>query len=200
MVTINPRAGQPAEPSLLVDVPKLISAYYTGRPDPSSPAERVAFGTSGHRGSSFDNSFNEGHVLAITQAICQYRAANGIDGPLFIGADTHALSTPALASAVEVMAANGVEVMLSAEDEYPRDSHTQPRPHRRPRRRHRHHPVAQSAGRWRLQVQPAARRARRTRHHLRDRGHGQRAARAGSPRRQASPSCGGAARTDHPPP
>ncbi len=118
MVTINPRAGQPAEPSLLVDVPKLISAYYTGRPDPSSPAERVAFGTSGHRGSSFDNSFNEGHVLAITQAICQYRAANGIDGPLFIGADTHALSTPALASAVEVMAANGVEVMLSAEDEY----------------------------------------------------------------------------------
>ncbi len=118
MVTINPRAGQPAEPSLLVDVPKLISAYYTGRPDPSSPAERVAFGTSGHRGSSFDNSFNEGHVLAITQAICQYRAANGIDGPLFIGADTHALSTPALASAVEVMAANGVEVMLSVDDEY----------------------------------------------------------------------------------
>ena len=114
----NPLAGQPAPLDLLVNVPRLISAYYTGRPDPSVPAQRVAFGTSGHRGSSFDNAFNEWHVLAISQAICDYRRQKGIDGPLFLGIDTHALSTPAFNSAVEVLAANGVELMISKDDEY----------------------------------------------------------------------------------
>jgi phosphoglucomutase len=115
---INPLAGKPAPLELLVNVPRLVSAYYTGRPDPSVPAQRVAFGTSGHRGSSFDNSFNEWHVLAISQAICDYRRQQGISGPLFLGIDTHALSAPAFNSAVEVLAANGVELMLSQDDEY----------------------------------------------------------------------------------
>ncbi|MBW8718323.1 MAG: alpha-D-glucose phosphate-specific phosphoglucomutase [Variovorax paradoxus] len=114
----NPLAGQPAPLDLLVNVPRLVSAYYTGRPDPSVPAQRVAFGTSGHRGSSFDNAFNEWHVLAMSQAIADYRRQKGIDGPLFLGIDTHALSTPAFNSAVEVLAANGVELMLSKDDEY----------------------------------------------------------------------------------
>ncbi|WP_431131222.1 phosphoglucomutase (alpha-D-glucose-1,6-bisphosphate-dependent) [Variovorax paradoxus] len=114
----NPLAGQPAPLDLLVNVPRLISAYYTGRPDPSVAAQRVAFGTSGHRGSSFDNAFNEWHVLAMSQAIADYRRQKGIDGPLFLGIDTHALSTPAFNSAVEVLAANGVELMLSKDDEY----------------------------------------------------------------------------------
>ncbi len=114
----NPLAGQPAPIEMLVDVPRLVSAYYTGRPDPSVPAQRVAFGTSGHRGSSFDDAFNEWHVLAISQAICDYRKQKGIDGPLFLGIDTHALSTPAFGSAVEVLAANGVELMISKDDEY----------------------------------------------------------------------------------
>ena len=114
----HPLAGQPAPLDLLVNIPRLISAYYTGRPDPSVPAQRVAFGTSGHRGSSFDDAFNEWHVLAISQAIADYRKQKGIDGPLFLGIDTHALSTPAFNSAVEVLAANGVELMLSKDDEY----------------------------------------------------------------------------------
>ncbi len=115
---ISPLAGKPAPPSLLVDVPRLLTAYYTEIPDPSVPAQRVAFGTSGHRGSAFDVSFNEWHVLAITQAICQYRKGQGIDGPLFLGIDTHALSQPAYASALEVLAANGIDVMLATHDEY----------------------------------------------------------------------------------
>jgi phosphoglucomutase len=115
---LNPLAGQPAPADRLVDVPRLITAYYSEKPDPSSSAQRVAFGTSGHRGSSFDSSFNENHVLAISQAICNYRKERGIDGPLFLGADTHALSAPAFASALEVLAANGVEVMASTGDEY----------------------------------------------------------------------------------
>src|SRR5215468_6095063 len=115
---VSPLAGKPAEPSILVDVPRLVTSYYTGRPDPSVPAQRVAFGTSGHRGSSFDNAFNETHILAITQAICLYRKQQNIDGPLFLGIDTHALSTPAFASALEVLAANEVEVMISEGDEY----------------------------------------------------------------------------------
>jgi phosphoglucomutase len=115
---ISPLAGKPAPRSSLVDVPKLVSAYYTGIPDPAEAAQRVAFGTSGHRGNAFDNSFNERHVLAITQAICDYRAGKGIDGPLFIGIDTHALSEPALRSALEVLAANGVDTMLAMNDEY----------------------------------------------------------------------------------
>ena len=115
---INPRAGQLAVASDLVDVPKLITAYYEDRPDPHIPEQRVVFGTSGHRGSSFDRAFNEWHILAITQAICLYRRRQNIDGPLFLGIDTHALSRPALASALEVLAANGVDVMLSAKDDY----------------------------------------------------------------------------------
>jgi phosphoglucomutase len=114
---ISPLAGQPAPASSLVDVDKLVAAYFSGVPDPSLPAQRVAFGTSGHRGSSFELSFNEPHVLAITQAICDYRAGHAIDGPLFLGIDTHALSAPACASAVEVLAANGVTVMLAQDDE-----------------------------------------------------------------------------------
>ena len=115
---ISPLSGKPAPSSLLVDVPRLVTAYYRGVPDPSVPSQRVAFGTSGHRGSSFDLSFNEQHVLAITQAICAYRQSQHIDGPLFLGIDTHALSAPACASALEVLAANGVDVMLALGDEY----------------------------------------------------------------------------------
>lgn len=117
-MTHSPLAGKPAPAELLIDIPDLVTAYFTLRPDPSVATHRVAFGTSGHRGTSFSNSFNEYHVLAISQAICLYRQAKGIDGPLFLGIDTHALSTPAGASALEVFAANGVEVMLAAEDEY----------------------------------------------------------------------------------
>jgi phosphoglucomutase len=117
-VKISPLAGQSAPLSMLVDVPRLVSAYYTGLPEPEVAAQRIAFGTSGHRGSSFQNSFNERHVLAISQAICEYRARQGTTGPLFLGIDTHALSVPAGASALEVPAANGVNVMLSTNDEY----------------------------------------------------------------------------------
>jgi len=115
---ISPLAGMPAPLSLLVDVPRLITAYYTEVPDAWVPAQRVAFGTSGHRGSSFELSFNEWHVLAIAQAICEYRRSHDIGGPLFLGTDTHALSRPACASALEVLAANGVDVVLAAHDEY----------------------------------------------------------------------------------
>ncbi len=117
-VKIDPRAGNPAEPSMLIDVPELIAAYYTQVPDPSVPEQRVAFGTSGHRGCAFEHSFNEHHVLAISQAICRYRSQRNIDGPLFLGMDTHALSGPALATALEVLAANGVEVMIATGDEF----------------------------------------------------------------------------------
>ena len=118
VMKISPHAGKPAEASMLVNVPRLVTAYYTEVPDPSVPAQRVAFGTSGHRGSAFNRAFNEWHILAISQAICLYRKRHQIDGPLFLGMDTHALSVPALASALEVLAANGVEVMLSEGDEY----------------------------------------------------------------------------------
>ena len=111
-------AGKPAPAAMLVSVAKLVTAYYTNMPDFSAPAQRVAFGTSGHRGSAFEHSFNEWHVLAITQAICQYRKGHGIGGPLFLGIDTHALSIPGCASALEVLAANGVDVMLALSDEY----------------------------------------------------------------------------------
>ena len=117
-MTLSPFAGKPAPAELLVDIPRLVTAYYTGQPDASISTQRVAFGTSGHRGSSFDLSFNEWHVLAISQAICLYREAQGITGPLFVGIDTHALSTPAGASALEVLAANGVTVMIAEGDEY----------------------------------------------------------------------------------
>ena len=114
----SPLAGQSAPTSVLIDVDKLLAAYLSERPDPSVAAQRVAFGTSGHRGSALDVSFNEWHVLAITQAICDHRRAQGIAGPLFLGIDTHALSQPAYASALEVLAANGVEVMLATDDDY----------------------------------------------------------------------------------
>src|SRR6266536_3665557 len=117
-IKISPLAGKPAEPATLVNVPKLITDYYTEIPDPSIPAQKVLFGTSGHRGSAFDVAFNEWHIFAISQAICLYRKQHKITGPLFLGMDTHALSLPALASALEVLAANGVEVMLAEKDEY----------------------------------------------------------------------------------
>jgi phosphoglucomutase len=115
---ISPLAGKPAPPGILVNVPRLITAYYTEVPDPSVPEQRVAFGTSGHRGSSFKLAFNEWHILAITQAICLYRKRQNISGPLYLGIDTHALSVPACATALEVLAANGVEVMIAEGDEY----------------------------------------------------------------------------------
>jgi phosphoglucomutase len=115
---VSALAGQRAQAAQLVDVSKLVASYYSVRPDPAVPGERVSFGTSGHRGSSFDASFNEAHVLAISQAICLYRQKQGIDGPLFIGIDTHALSQPAYQSALEVLAANGVSVMTAREGEF----------------------------------------------------------------------------------
>jgi phosphoglucomutase len=117
-IHLSPLAGKPAPTSLLVNVARLVTAYYSERPDPGVPAQRVAFGTSGHRGSSLEAGFNEWHVLAISQAICDYRAQQGITGPLFLGIDTHALSEPAYVSAIEVLAANGVELMLAVDDEY----------------------------------------------------------------------------------
>jgi phosphoglucomutase len=115
-MTASPLAGQPAPLAALVDVAKLVTAYYANQPDPAVPGERVAFGTSGHRGSSLENSFNENHVLAVTQAICLYRREQNIDGPVFLGIDTHGLSRPAYVSALEVLAANGVDVMIAADD------------------------------------------------------------------------------------
>ncbi|MFZ6748191.1 phosphoglucomutase (alpha-D-glucose-1,6-bisphosphate-dependent) [Undibacterium sp. Ren11W] len=114
----SPYAGKLATSAMLVDVPKLIADYYAGIPDLAVPAQRVMFGTSGHRGSSLERSFNEWHILAISQAVCDYRAWQGINGPLFLGLDTHALSIPASASALEVLAANGVDVMLAHNDEF----------------------------------------------------------------------------------
>ena len=111
-------AGKLAPPELLVNVPRLVTAYYTEIPDSAVLAQRVAFGTSGHRGSAFETSFNESHILAISQAVCDHRKRQRIDGPLFLGADTHALSAPAQASALEVLSANGVYVMLAHNDEY----------------------------------------------------------------------------------
>ncbi len=115
---VNPLAGKPAPRGILVNVPRLITAYYKETPDPTVASQRVAFGTSGHRGSAFDGAFNEWHILAITQAIHEYRKQHGTDGPLFLGMDTHALSVPAFASAIEVLAANGVDVMVSEKNEY----------------------------------------------------------------------------------
>ena len=117
-MSIHPLAGKPAPLEALTNIPRLISAYYTQHPEPGNPAQAVAFGTSGHRGSSLNGSFNDDHVAAISQAICLYRQMKGINGPLFVGIDTHALSTPAGASALEVFAANGVETMIAANDEY----------------------------------------------------------------------------------
>jgi len=117
-MSVHPQAGKPALPSMLVNIPRLVTAYYTERPDPSIPEQRVAFGTSGHRGSAFKQAFNEAHILAISQAICLYRQQQHIDGPLFLGMDTHALSEPAFASALEVLVANSVEVMVDRDGGY----------------------------------------------------------------------------------
>jgi phosphoglucomutase len=114
----DPRAGQPAQPGDLIDVPAVVTAYYTVEPDPAEPAQQVVFGTSGHRGSSLDAAFNEAHILATTQAICEYRAEQGYDGPLFIGRDTHALSEPAWVTALEVLVANDVTVLVDAGGRY----------------------------------------------------------------------------------
>lgn len=117
-MSVSPLAGKPAQQDLIVNIPRLISAYYSEKPDPSVSTNRVSFGTSGHRGSSFSNAFNEDHILAITQAICLYRKHKQIDGPLFLGMDTHALSIPAHITAIEVLAANGVHVTIAGNDEY----------------------------------------------------------------------------------
>ena len=170
MTAPNPAAGKPVDPSNLVNVPQLVTAYFAGKPDPADPTQRVAFGTSGHRGSSLKNSFNENHILSTTQAICDHRRETGLTGPLFVGIDTHALAEPALASAVEVFAANGVDIMIDAKRRLyadPRhlacDPELQQGPDQRARRWRRHHAVAQSAGGWRLQIQSPARRPGRYR-------------------------------------
>ena len=118
MTAQNPGAGKPVDQASLANVPRLVTAYFVSKPDPADPAQRVAFGTSGHRGSSLKNAFNEDHILATTQAICDHRRRTGLTGPLFIGIDTHALAEPALASAVEVFAANGVEIMIDEHGGY----------------------------------------------------------------------------------
>src|SRR4051794_2367480 len=112
------RAGKPAEASSLVNLPRLITSYYALKPDPADKTQRVAFGTSGHRGSAFASAFNEDHILAITQAICRYRTEQGATGPLFLAMDTHALSEPAFVTALEVLAANEVEVMIDWDGGY----------------------------------------------------------------------------------
>ena len=148
-MSLSPWAGKPAQQALLVNVPRLMTAYYTNRPDPSVPEHHVAFGTSGHRGSAFEHTFNEAHILAMTQAICLYRQQEQIDGPLFLGIDTHALSESAFASALEVLAANGVEVMIDEQRRlYADPGHLTRHPEAQSRtqewsgRRHRYHPLA----------------------------------------------------------
>ena len=118
MPDIHPLAGKPVAPSMLANIPRLVTAYFAGKPDPKVATQRVAFGTSGHRGSALNDAFNESHILAITQALCDHRAGKDLTGPLFIGIDTHALAEPALASALEVFAANGVTVMIDDRDGY----------------------------------------------------------------------------------
>ena len=115
-MTLDARAGQPADPTMLVDVDRLIAAYYDETPDPSVPAQRVAFGTSGHRGSSLRTSFNEAHIVAASAAVARYRQSKGIDGPLFLVRDTHGLSEPALRTALEVLAAAGGDVVVDVAD------------------------------------------------------------------------------------
>ena len=168
-MTISPLAGSLLPPSLLLDVPRLVAAYFTQAPDPANPAQRVSFGTSGHRGSSFDCTFNEAHILAISQAVCRHRASAGVNGPLFIGIDTHALSRPALATALEVFAANSVDAFIDEHDGYTPTpvisrailAYNRGRSSGLAGRRSVHHAVAQPAGRWRLEVQCPGRRSGR---------------------------------------
>src|SRR2546430_9027771 len=117
-MSVNPRAGTPADSRDMIDVPRVVLSYYTEHPDPAVPEQRVAFGTSGHRGSSLRTAFNEDHIVATTQAICEYRREQGVDGPVFLGRDTHALSEPAMVSALEVLAGNGVPVLIDSSDGY----------------------------------------------------------------------------------
>ena len=169
---ISPLAGKPAPKELLVDVARLEKEYFERRPDLDDPNQLVSFGTSGHRGSPLRGTFNEAHILAITQAICEYRREQGTDGPLYMGKDTHAVSEPAQRTALEVLAANNVETIIQQDDGitptpvisrailvYNRGRRSEGPS----RRRHRDHAVAQSAGGWRLQVQPAQRRPGRYR-------------------------------------
>ena len=171
------RAGQPAEPRDLVDVAPLVTAYYTGRPDPADAEQQVAFGTSGHRGSSLDRRSTRRTSWPPPRRSASTGAQQGYDGPLFLGRDTHGLSEPAWATALEVLAANDVTVLVDAATGYtPTPARLARDPARQPRRadqdagpgrRHRRHPVAQPAPRRRLQVQPAARRPGRQRRHRR---------------------------------
>ena len=207
-MSTDPRAGTPAQPADLVDVDALLAAYHERHPDPADAAERVAFGTSGHRGSSLRSTFNDDHIAATSQAICEYRAAQGIDGPLFIGRDTHALSEPAWVTAIEVFQANDVHVLADGDDglhpdpgRVARDPDPQPGAGRRAGRRRGRHAVAQPALRRRLQVQPAQRRAGRHRRHRMDRRPGQRAAGGGAARgapARARPATASAATTSSP--
>ena len=166
----HPLAGKPAPKDLLIDVAQLEAAFYQAKPDPGDPNQLVSFGTSGHRGTSLNATFTESHILAITQAICEYRATQGITGPLFMGKDTHALSRPAERIALEVLAANQVETFIQRDDGFTptpvisRAILTQNRGRSaRPRRWHRRYPVAQPPQRRRLQIQPSKRWSRRHR-------------------------------------
>ena len=184
---MDPRAGKPAERSMLANIPQLMTAYYTRKPDASVREQQVAFGTSGHRGSALASAFNEDHILAITQAICNYRRQEGIDGPLFLGIDTHALSESALASALEVLAANEVDVMIDDRGGYtptPVISHAI---------------LTYNRGRTGgladgIVVTPSQRRARRYQCDGLDPGSGECAARRRSPRSEAHPRRAGAPR------
>jgi len=162
-MTLHPLAGQPVPSDMLIDVARLEREYYERKPDPSDPRQLIRFGTSGHRGTSFDGTLTEGHILAITQAISDYRRSQGIDGPLYMGKDTHALSAVAQRTALEVLADSDAGRLA-------RDPGPQPRAPGTPRRRHRRHPVTQPAGRRRLQVQSAQRRPGRHRRHRLGRG------------------------------
>ena len=179
-MALHPLAGKPAPQFMLPNIPKLISSYFLLKPDPQCAEHAVAFGTSGHRGTSGACTFNEDHILAVVQAICMYRKDHGATGPLYLGKDTHALSEPAQMTAIEVLAANGVQTLIHRGGGDPghlaRHSHLQPRPQLRVRRWHRHHAVAQSARRRRHQVQPARRRPRRHDDHQVDCRQGQRTA------------------------
>ena len=167
-MAIHPLAGKPAPADILINVDELIKAYYERRPDPDDPRQRVSFGTSGHRGSALETSFNEQHILAMTQAICEFRAIKKISGPLFMGKDTHAASGPAQKTAIEVLAANGIETVIQPDDGFtptPSFSRAILRYNRGRKdwicRRHRRDAVAQSARRWRLQIQSSGRRTGR---------------------------------------
>ena len=160
-MTISPLAGKPATKEMLVDLARLEREYYERRPDLEDPEQWVSFGTSGHRGSPLRGSFTEAHILAITQAICDYRRARGTDGPLYMGKDTHAVSGPAQRTALEVLAANEVQTIIQRDDGFTptpghlaRDHRLQPLSHRASGRRNCHHPLAQPAGGRRVQVQP----------------------------------------------